>query len=516
MRDAGVGSWPARQIRTTPEKVAIVFEGAELTYRELHRRSVRLAHALRARGIVRGDRVAYLGPNHPALAETFFAVTMLGAVIVPLNVRLSATEHSFILKDSRAKILVHDVELTEVVEGLDDDLHVEGTIVVGEGSAAEGEAYEEVLAEGPDVPVDESITLDDVAMIQYTSGTTGRPKGVMMTHGNITWNSVNMMIDIDLRTDEVSLLVAPLFHTAGMNNCFLTTVLKGGTVVMMRSWDPDLGVDLIERHRVTMFLGVPTIFQTLARSSRWHTADFSSLRSLPCGSAPLPRALIETYAERGLTFLQGYGMTESSPNATFLRADKALDKLGSAGTPCFFSDLRIVDPMGVDVGTGERGEVLIQGPNVMDGYWELPEVTAETVDADGWLRTGDVAIKDEDGFVFIVDRLKDMIISGGENIYPAEVEDALYRHPGVADCAVVGVPDDRWGEVGHAYIVPATGATLDPEEIRAHLRGELAPYKVPKTYEVLDRLPRNASGKLVKKGLREQAARAVGAHPGGA
>ncbi|MGC5626933.1 o-succinylbenzoate--CoA ligase [Georgenia sp. Z1344] len=510
MRDAGVGSWPARQVRATPDKTAILFEGAELSYRELHRRSVRLAHALRARGVRHGDRVAYLGPNHPALAETFFAVTMLGAVIVPLNVRLAPSEHSYVLSDSRAQVIIHDGDLRETVAALDDDLPIEHRIAVGDLPVDGAEQFEEVLAGGAETPIDEPVTLEDVAMIQYTSGTTGHPKGVMMTHGNITWNSINMMIDIDIRTDEISLLVAPLFHTAGMNNCFLTTVLKGGTTVMMRSWEVDLAVDLIERHRVTMFLGVPTMFQVLAQSHRWAGADFSSLRTLPCGSAPLPRALIETYADRGLTFLQGYGMTESSPNATFLRADRALEKVGSAGTPCFFSDLRIVDPLGNDVRQGEKGEVILSGPNVMRGYWEMPEASAETVDADGWLRSGDVAIQDEEGFVYIVDRLKNMIISGGENIYPAEVEDALFRHPAVADCAVVGVPDERWGEVGHAYVVLVDGGSVDGEQLKDYLRDRLAAYKVPRTYEVLDRLPRNASGKVVKKDLRERAAGTAG------
>ena len=502
MRDRGVGSWPARQMRSTPDKTAIVFEGKEMSYRELHRRSVRLARALRERGVGHGDRVAYLGPNHPALAETFFAVTMLGAIIVPLNARLSAAEHSYILGDSRPGVFIYDSELRETVAALEGDLTIEHHLVVGEYPVQGAECYEDVLTSAREDPVDEQITLDDVAMIQYTSGTTGHPKGVMMTHGNITWNSINMLIDIDIRTDEVSLLAAPLFHTAGMNNCFLTTVLKGGSTVMMRSWGIELAIDLIERYRVTMFLGVPTMFQTLALSYRWDTADFSSLRTLPCGSAPLPSALIERYAERGMKFLQGYGMTESSPNATFLRSDKALDKIGSAGTPCFFSDLRIVDLLGNDVPQGEKGEVLISGPNVMAGYWELPEVTAETVDAEGWLRSGDVAIKDEDGFVYIVDRLKNMIISGGENVYPAEVEDALFHHPSVADCAVIGVPDERWGEVGHAYVVPAGEATIDSEELKAYLREKLAAYKVPKTYEVLESLPRTASGKILKKDLR--------------
>jgi fatty-acyl-CoA synthase len=274
--------------------------------------------------------------------------------------------------------------------------------------------------------------------------------------------------------------------------------------VIMRSWDPEEAIDLIAEHQVTMVLGVPTIFLTISQSPRWGTADFSSVRSLPCGAAPLPRSLIETYLERGMTFLQGYGMTESSPNATFLRADRSVDKLGSAGTPCFFTDLRIADLSGAELPAGHKGEVQIQGPNVMAGYWRLPEVTAETVDGEGWLRSGDVALRDNEGFVFVVDRMKDMIISGGENIYPAEVEDALYRHPGVKECAVIGVSDARWGEVGHAFVVLHGGDVVTTDELEAHMRSQLAGYKVPKSYQVVEHLPRNASGKLVKHRLREQ------------
>jgi fatty-acyl-CoA synthase len=250
--------------------------------------------------------------------------------------------------------------------------------------------------------------------------------------------------------------------------------------------------------------GVPAMFQAIAQAPGWAAADLSSVRTLMCGGAPVPEALIRTYHERGLTFLEGYGLTEASPGALFLRAEDSLRKLGSAGTPCFFTDVRVIRPDGTQVAPGETGEVIIQGPNVMAGYWRLPEATTDAFYDDGWLRSGDAATVDDEGFVYIVDRIKDMIISGGENIYPAEVEQVLYQHPSIADCAVIGVPDQRWGEVGRAVVALRAGATATADDILAFLSGRLAKYKIPKSVVVVEALPHNAAGKLLKGALRER------------
>ncbi|MER6496418.1 MULTISPECIES: acyl-CoA synthetase [Streptomyces] len=496
MRNEGLGSWPARRARKTPHRTALIHGGTTLSYAELHTRVTRLAHALRARGIRRGDRVAYLGPNHPSYLETLFAAGVLGAVFVPLNTRLAGPEIGYQLTDSGARALVYGPSHAGLVAGLPGSTDVRTYVEVG----AE---YEQLLAGSPAEPIDEPVTGDDTCIIMYTSGTTGRPKGAMLTHGNLTWNAINVLVDTDLIADERALVSAPLFHTAGLNMLALPVLLKGGTCVLVEAFDPDATFDLIEQHRITFMFGVPTMFEQVARHPRWPAADLSSLRILTCGGSPVSTPLIAAYQERGLTFLQGYGMTEASPGTLFLDAEHAISKAGSAGVPHFFSDVRVVRPDLAPVDTGETGEVVLRGPHVMPGYWGLPEETAASF-ADGWFRSGDAARVDEDGYVFIVDRIKDMIISGGENIYPAEIEDLLLRHPDIAECAVIGVADEKWGEVPRAVVVPREGKVPDPDEVLASLAGRLAKYKIPKSVVVADELPRTASGKLLKSRVRKR------------
>ncbi|MFF4951478.1 o-succinylbenzoate--CoA ligase [Streptomyces chattanoogensis] len=490
MRNEGLGSWPARRARKTPHRTALIHHDTTVTYAELYERTTRLAHALRARGVRRGDRIAYLGPNHPSYLETLFAAGTLGAVFVPLNTRLAAPEIAYQLADSGAKVLVHAPAHAGPPGSADVRAHLEV-----------GAAYEEALAGAPKVSIDETVSPDDTCIIMYTSGTTGRPKGAMLTHANLTWNALNVLVDTDLAADERALVSAPLFHTAGLNMLTLPVLLKGGACVLAEAFDPDATFDLIARHRITFMFGVPTMFDQVARHPRWADADLSSLRILHCGGSPVPTPLIATYQERGLTFLQGYGMTEAAPGALFLDAEHAAGKAGSAGVPHFFSDVRVVRPDLTPVDVGETGEVVVRGPHVMPGYWGLPEETAASF-ADGWFRTGDAARIDEDGYLFIVDRIKDMIISGGENIYPAEIEDLLLAHPDIAECAVIGVPDDRWGEAPRAVVVAREGASVDPGEVLASLAGRLAKYKIPKSVVVADGLPRTASGKLLKARVR--------------
>ncbi|MFI5674029.1 acyl-CoA synthetase [Streptomyces cellulosae] len=496
MRNEGLGSWPARRARKTPHRTALIHGDTSHSYAELYDRTTRLAHALRARGVRRGDRIAYLGPNHPSYLETLFAAGTLGAVFVPLNTRLAGPEIAYQLADSGARALVYGPSFQGLVAGLPGTTDVRAYVEVG----AE---YEEVLAEAGTDPVDEPVVPDDTCIIMYTSGTTGRPKGAMLTHGNLTWNAINVLIDHDLIADERALVSAPLFHTAGLNMLTLPVLLKGGTCVLVEAFDPAATFDLIERHRITFMFGVPTMFDQVARHPRWKDADLSSLRILTCGGSPVSTPLIAAYQERGLTFLQGYGMTEASPGTLFLDAEHAVSKAGSAGVPHFFSDVRVVRADLAPAAVGETGEVVVRGPHVMPGYWGLPEETAAAF-ADGWFRSGDAARIDEDGYVFIVDRIKDMIISGGENIYPAEIEDLLLAHPDIVECAVIGVPDDKWGEVPRAVVVPREGASLDPDEVLAALAGRLAKYKIPKSVVLADELPRTASGKLLKARVRKR------------
>ncbi|MEU6844670.1 long-chain fatty acid--CoA ligase [Streptomyces sp. NPDC046716] len=501
MRNQGIGPWPARRARKTPKRVAIVHEDQQWTYEELHERVLRLAHALRALGIRKGDRVAYLGPNHPTFLETLFAAGALGAVFVPLNTRLAAPELAHQVTDSGSTVLIHAAELTDVASAADPSSTVRRIALAEPIDNALD--YETLLAAEHTARLDEPVSPDDPCMIMYTSGTTGRAKGAVLTHANITWNSVNVLIDVDLAADEVTLVTAPLFHTAGLNMTCLPTLLKGGRVVLLGAFDPDRVLDLIAAHHVTYMFGVPTMYDAMAASPRWASADLSSLRTLNCGGAPVPERTIAAYLARGLAFGQGYGMTEASPGILYLDREQTTAKAGSAGVPHFFTDIRVVLPDGSDAAPGEKGEILVSGPHVMTGYWGLPGPTADAFTTDGqWLRSGDIARLDEDGYAYVVDRVKDMFISGGENVYPAEVEGAILQHPAVAECAVVGVPDATWGEVGRAVVVLTPGTHADEAAILAHLHGRLAKYKVPKSVVFAENLPRTASGKLVKPVIR--------------
>jgi fatty-acyl-CoA synthase len=494
MQDQGIGSWTARRARSTPDKAALVQDGRTTTYAELHERSTRLARGLRARGIGSGDRVAFLGLNSVELVETMFAVAQLGAVFLPLNTRLAPPETAYILTDSEPSLLLW-------APGF------EGTVgspeVATLGIDAVPVAGIEELRAADRTPLDEPVSHDDLFMIQYTSGTSGRPKGVMLTHGNIIWNVYNLLVDVDLCSDEVALVTAPLFHTAALNQLLFPTLLKGGTALVEARFDADRVLGLIGSRGVTALFGVTSMYLSLTQAPGWASADLGSLRHALCGGAPIPESLLRTYRDRGVGIVQGYGLTESSPGATMLRPDDGLRKLGSAGTACFFTDVRVVTPTLEEVGPGEVGEVLVQGPNVTPGYWSAPAATEEAFVEPGWLRTGDLARVDADGYLHIVDRVKDMYISGGENVYPAEVEQAIYAHPAVAECAVIAVPDERWGEVGRAVVTVREGASLSAEQLLGHLDGRLARYKLPRSVVFIEALPHNASGKLVRSQVRE-------------
>jgi fatty-acyl-CoA synthase len=495
MLDQGLGSWPARRARMTPHKPALVQAGRATTYAELEHRSTRLALGLRERGVNRGDRVAFLGLNCVELVETMFAVAKLGAVFLPVNTRLAPPELRHVLADSGARLLIWQAGFESGVESPE---------VAGLELDRVRFAHDDGLALllGPDGAIDEPVGLDDLFMIQYTSGTSGRPKGVMLSHANIVWNVVNLMVDVDLGSDEVALVTAPLFHTAALNQVLFPTLLKGGTVLIEARFDPDRAIDLIEQEGVTLLFGVTSMYLALAAAQRFAEADLSTLRGALSGGAPIPESLLRTWLDRGLMITQGYGLTESSPGATMLRAADGVRKLGSAGTACFFTDVRVVTPTLDPVGVGEPGEVLVSGPNVTEGYWQNAAAT-DAAFVDGWLRTGDLAVVDDEGYLTIVDRLKDMYISGGENVYPAEVEQVIHTHPAIAEAAVIGVPDERWGEVGRAVVTLHPGAELTEAELLAHLDGRLARYKLPASVVVVRELPHNASGKLVKSRLKE-------------
>ena len=504
MRNKGTGSWIHRRRVKSAGAPALTVGEKAITYDALAERIDRLADALAAGGVGHGDRVAYLGENHPSFLESFFAAGTLGAIFVPLNTRLAPPEVAFALCDSGATVLIHSAELTDLATIGSDGTGVRRRIVADGPVVAGGPAehLEAIIAAAAPQHRDVDVDLADPAMIQYTSGTTGHPKGAVISHQNIAWNSYNVLVDYELSATSVSLMISPMFHAAALGMGVLPMLLKGANVVLEAHFDAGRVLELIPRHRVTALSGVPTTFQLICEHPAFPTTDLSSVRMLTCGGSAVPTRVLDAYEQRGLSFTGGYGMTETSPGVTSLQPRFSRLKAGSAGLTHFFTDVRVADDAGRDLPAGQTGEIQIQGPNVIAGYWQRPDATAESFAADGWFRSGDIGYRDESGFLFIADRLKDMIISGGENIYPAEIEQIILELEAVGSVAVVGVPNDQWGEVPRAYVQLRPGYSLSTDEVTAHLSGRLARYKIPKSVVTVEEMPRTSSGKIRKRDLR--------------
>ena len=493
--------WIAFHARRTPAKLATLDlgTGRRLTYRELDDRVARLAAHLREGcGVQAGDRVAVLAQNTVDVFEVQFACWRLGAIMNPLNWRLAPPELEFITGDSEPSVIVHDAEFAEVAARLPGVKLERGP----------GSAYERAIESAR--PLDEPVrpSLDDVLTLMYTAGTTGRPKGALITYRMVFYNAVNIGLAVDLTSRSTTLVVLPTFHTGGLNLYANPCLHLGGTVVLMRSFEPGETLRLISdpELEITHFFGVPANYLFMSQDPGFEKADLSRLVATGLGGAPAPLPLLEAWARRGCPLMHGYGMTETSPSAIVIDPEHAVSKSGSCGLPVLHTEVRIVDREGRDVERGQVGELWVRGPNVIAGYWRRPDADAESF-TDGWLHTGDAARQDEDGYYYIVDRWKDMYISGGENVYPAEVESVLYELDGVAEAAVVGVPDERWGEVGRAVVVPKPGASLSEEAVLEHCRARLAKFKIPKSVVFrTEALPRNAAGKVLKTELRTEEA----------
>jgi len=490
----GLGHWIERRRLRSPHDTAIVCEDETLTYAQLADRSAAVAAMLADLGIERGERVAYFGENSPEFMTVLFGCAIAGAVFVPINTRLAAPEIVHVIGDSGSRVLVHDGGMGARFDPVLDACELAEVIHTGD------ELDGRLAATGSAKAA--AVTLDDPAAIIYTSGTTGRAKGAVLTHGNLTWVALNCIVDYHVTSADVALMISPMFHVASLGMGALPIVLAGGTLVVERGFDPGRALAQIQRHKVTMLSGVPTTFQMIADHPDWAATDLSSLRKLTCGGSPATPRIIDAYEERGLAFSQGYGMTEASPGVTALSPAMTLEKKGSVGLPHFFTHLRVAREDGGIAATGEVGEIEITGPNVFGGYHGLPEINKEVFTEDGWFRSGDLGYLDEDGYLFISGRKKDMIISGGENIYPAEVEAAISDMPGVTGVAVVGMPDDQWTEVPWAVLTVRDGIEVDTDAVREHLDGRLARYKLPVKAVVVDELPRTASGKVKKMDLK--------------
>jgi acyl-CoA synthetase (AMP-forming)/AMP-acid ligase II len=504
-----LGLFIAKRASLNPQGEAIVdiSSGRRYTYAQLNERCNQLANRLVEDGLVPGDRVATLLMNGPEFVETFFGAAKVGGVTVALNWRLVADELSFILTDSGASVLVFGSEFSEVAK----ELHSRGTdgtqvktwIHVGDSADRPHFAvgYEDLVtrasADEPEIGASD----DDLLFIMYTSGTTGLPKGVMHSHNTTQWASLTGLITADVRWNDRYLICLPLFHVGALNP-LISTFHKGGTAVIMAQFDP-VGIwEAFSQEKITVTLAVPAMLNFMLQTYDPSIHDLSSLRWVMSGAAPVPATLIEKYAEMDIEIHQVYGLTESGGPACLIAPDEAVARAGSTGKAFFHTDIAVVDAEGKPVGAGEPGEVLVRGPHLMVGYWNRPEATAETI-VDGWLHTGDIASVDAEGYVYIQDRIKDMIISGGENVYPAEIENVIAGHAGVTEVAVIGQPSAKWGESPLAVVVKSD-PSLGAEEILDYCKGKLAPFKMPKQVEFIDVIPRNPTGKVLKRILREQ------------
>jgi fatty-acyl-CoA synthase len=463
------GDLLAERARVTPDRLALVSveTGERLTYADLDSRAARAAGALAARGIEAGDRFGIMGENRVEFLALFFGAMKIGAIVVPLSTR--ATEHE------RAQI-AEDCGMQDVVP------------VECGGEAAAFQAVADATA-----------LQSDIACLLYTSGTTGKPKGVMIPRRQLYWNGYNTAINWDLRADDVSPLFTPIYHAGGLAAFTIPIFCAGGTMVLHKSFNASEVWQTIDRERCTVVLGVPTIWKMMMDAPEFAEADLSHVRWFISGGAPLPAYIIEAYQRRGVVMKQGFGMTEVGVNCFTMTEEESFLKPGSIGRPMMFTEVRLIDSEGREVPAGEVGEMCIRGPHVSSGYWNNPEATRAAYSEDGWFRTGDLARRDGDGFFYIAGRRKEMFISGGVNVYPAEIEAELVAHPQVVDAAVLAVPDETWGEVGVAFIVGRIGKG----ELDAWLGSRLARYKLPKRYVFLDALPRTPYGKVEKHRLSD-------------
>jgi fatty-acyl-CoA synthase len=491
----------ARRADLGPDRIAVeaVVQGERVSYRELDLRTGRSAALLASLGVAQGDRVALLCRNRIEFFELLFACARLGAILVPLNWRMPARELAPLLADCGAGWLIHGAEDADTASSLaGESLKLLNLDATGESGFCKGRDAFEPLEGRPAWPSDESWYL------VYTSGTTGMPKAVIQTYGMALANYINIAQAMGLREDDTSLNYLPLFHTGGINLTTLPALIMGSRTLITPGFDLDRTVELLEAGELDTFFGVPAIYQAISLHARFNELDLTRVRCWGCGGAPMPDKLLQQFASRGAVVLNGMGMTETGPTVFLMDEANAAVKTGSVGKPQLLASVRLVDQDGNDVQRGETGELWFSGLGITPGYFQRPEATAEALTADGWLRSGDLGRQDEDGYYYIVGRLKDMYITGGENVYAAEVEGQLAEHPDILEAAVIGVPDEQWGEVGCAYLLARPGHKLPPDkELTAFCRQRLASYKVPRQFIPVSDFPRTAAGKVQKHLLPE-------------
>jgi fatty-acyl-CoA synthase len=495
--------------RLTPDREALLEwdSGRRFTFAELNERACRAANYLQDDlGIRAGDRVSILAHNGVAYVDLLYGLAKIGAIFAPLNWRLAVAELAYIVDDCQPRVVLVGPEFAATWAELSQNVAVEHVLAVGGAVIDRALAYDDGLtaASPTEPPRPASISAETPLCILYTSGTTGRPKGAVIPHRQVLWNCINTVISWGLTESDVSPVFTPMFHAGGLF-IFLTPLFyAGGRIILTRSFDPDDSLRVIGEERCTAVLGVPTLFQMWRQSAAYQDADFGHVRFFVSGGAPCPPQLMAAWRrEKGIIFRQGYGLTEVGTNCFSMTDAESEPKTGTVGKPIFHSEMRLVDEAGRDVETGETGELLIRGSHVFSGYWRNPEATAESL-VDGWFHTGDMACRDADGFYTIVGRSKDMIISGGENVYAAEVEAVFREHPAVAETALIGKPDEKWGEVGLIIVVLHENEQLGADELARFCQGRLARYKMPKEIIFAADLPYSPYGKIEKVKLREQ------------
>ncbi|OPX39361.1 MAG: hypothetical protein B1H11_03340 [Desulfobacteraceae bacterium 4484_190.1] len=507
-----LGNLIRRNAKLFPDKTAIIFENKKITYHELGERTGRLCNGLKAMGIKKRDRVGLIQHPCPQFIELYIAIPRTGAVLVPLNCRLTGKELVYIVNDAALKMIILGREFIDVIKSIKPDLKTVTSYFCMGKTPSGMKDYEKLILDFPPEFSAIGVHDDDVAIQMYTSGTTGRPKGAMLTHKNLMSNYIGRIVDLKLDKEEIFLSATPYYHVAA--EYALVTLFVGGLLIIHSKFDPGRFLSDIEAEKVTYTLAVPSMINFLLQYMEKHPGnyDFSTVKTFLYGASSMPVALLRKAMKAfKCNFIQSYGLTEASPGVTYLRPeDHILDgpeekvkRLASCGKEVFNVEVRVINEKGAVVRPYEVGEIIVRGDNVMKGYWKLPLETAKTI-KNGWLHTGDLAMVDEEGYIFIIDRKNDMIISGGENIYPREVEEILYEHPSVLDAAVIGIPDQDWGESVKAFVVLKDGEKVSEAGIIDFCKKNLASYKKPKSVEFIHELPRNPTGKVLKKELKNK------------
>jgi fatty-acyl-CoA synthase len=490
-----------------PDRTAIISGETRFTYKAFNSRVNRLANAMIQLGVKKGEKVALMFYNTHHFAEVYFAAVKLGALSTPVNFRFVGEEIEYLVQNSQAGLFFFGKAFEETIGNISHRLSGVRVFVGVEASKGDfASDYESLLDSGSPEEPGVAITEKDPCQVMYTSGTTGRPKGAVITHGNVLWNLMNTILGREDRPGEVSLIVGPLYHTAALNNHFTIQVALGGTSILVKRFEPEAVLRCIERERVNVISGSPAMYHLLLQHPKLRDYGTHSITKCTAGAAILPhelkKQLLEVFPKAAGVY-DVYGCTEASPTITILSGRDSFRKHGSVGPAVPFVQARVVDEEGRALPADEVGELVCKGPNVMKGYYRNNKATRETI-RDGWLHTGDMARVDDEGYYYIVDRKKDMIVSGGENIYPRELEEVLFKHPAISDAAVIGIPDEIWGETVKAYVVVKEGHAVDEQEVIEHCKRHLASYKKPKAVAFVNEIPKNPSGKVLKRVLREE------------